>query len=284
MYFKIIIAKRILITSSHFVQIMLFLIQNILFTLNRHHFILIVSAADHSQDLSDDRRDTHGADSAFHFVADPVTEALDYVEAIEQQRHNCTFGPTLNLQYSKERWIKEAKITVRTANLLSFLSRTGSHMLGSNPDDGDLLYSIVRANVDNHKKVFGSAIAFDTGLYRNYDIFCPYAYISPSGIVTAKDLSIGYNYHTNRTDWFWVPYEEFQNYTFLEPSLNLPQRGVEGRELLTVEDGYWTQPYFDCGGGDVWMVTFSMPFFLDEDLTVNDTVDGSEDNTERVFA
>ena len=60
---------------------------------------------------------------------------------------------------------------------------------------------------------------------------------------------------------------------------------MEERELLTVEDGHWTQPYyFDCGGGGVWMVTFSVPFFLDVDLTVNDTVDGSEENTERVFA
>ncbi|XP_072024107.1 probable G-protein coupled receptor CG31760 [Amphiura filiformis] len=216
------------------------------------------------------------------FVADPVTEALDYVEAIEKQRNNCTFGPTLNLQYSKERWIKEAKITVRSANLLSFLSRTGSHMLGSHPDDVDVLYSIVRANVDNYDKVFGSAIAFDANLYLDYEIFCPYAFKSPTGVVSAKDLSIGYNYHTNNTDWFWVPYKQFHNYTFEEPSLNTSERSVD-TSLMTIEDGYWTQPYFDCGGGDVWMVTFSMPFFTSLQA-LNDSFHVSQENVERVFA
>ncbi|CAG2214627.1 GPR158 [Mytilus edulis] len=33
--------------------------------------------------------------------------------------------------------------------------------------------------------------------------------------------------------------------------------------LLTakIEDGYWTKPYFDCGGGDIWMVTYTTPIF-----------------------
>ena len=195
------------------------------------------------------------------FVADPVTEALDYVEAIERQRHNCTFGPTLNLQYSKGRWKEEAKITVRAANLLSFLSRrTASHILGSHQDDVDFLYAIVRANVDNYRQVFGSGIAFDTNLYRDYKIFCPYAFSTPDGVVLAKDLSIGYPYHNNKTDWFWMPYQMFYNYSYEEPSLSASGDGKTS--ALTLDDGYWTMPYFDCGGGDVWMVTFSMPFFV----------------------
>ena len=195
----------------------------------------------------------------FVFIADPVTEALEYVETIERQRRNCSFGPSLNLEYSKERWKNEALVTVRAANLLTLFSRTNRHILGTHPDDVDILYSLVRANVDNYEKVFGSAIAFDLALYRDYEIFCPYAFISPDGLVTAKDLSIGYDYHDNGTDWFWIPFERFRNFSYMEPSLNLSH--VHNRRLLTIEDGYWTQPYFDCGGGDVWMVTFSMPFF-----------------------
>lgn len=28
-----------------------------------------------------------------------------------------------------------------------------------------------------------------------------------------------------------------------------------------LENGHWSKPYFDCGGGDIWMVTFSAPIF-----------------------
>lgn len=30
---------------------------------------------------------------------------------------------------------------------------------------------------------------------------------------------------------------------------------------VTLTDGSWTRPYFDCGGGNIWMVTFSVPIF-----------------------
>lgn len=37
----------------------------------------------------------------------------------------------------------------------------------------------------------------------------------------------------------------------------------EDTVLLTtkIEDGFWTKPYFDCGGGDIWMVTYTTPIF-----------------------
>ena len=29
--------------------------------------------------------------------------------------------------------------------------------------------------------------------------------------------------------------------------------------MALLEDGHWTLPYYDCGGGDIWMVTYSSP-------------------------
>ena len=26
-------------------------------------------------------------------------------------------------------------------------------------------------------------------------------------------------------------------------------------------DGHWSKPYFDCKGGDIWMMTYTVPFF-----------------------
>jgi len=37
----------------------------------------------------------------------------------------------------------------------------------------------------------------------------------------------------------------------------------EEDEILTVkyEDGRWSKPYYDCGGGNIWMLTYTVPFF-----------------------
>lgn len=31
--------------------------------------------------------------------------------------------------------------------------------------------------------------------------------------------------------------------------------------LSLYEDGHWSKPYFDCGGADIWMMTYTVPFF-----------------------
>uniref|UniRef100_A0A6P7EZK0 Probable G-protein coupled receptor CG31760 n=1 Tax=Diabrotica virgifera virgifera TaxID=50390 RepID=A0A6P7EZK0_DIAVI len=35
------------------------------------------------------------------------------------------------------------------------------------------------------------------------------------------------------------------------------------QEILSVryEDGKWSKPYYDCGGGNIWMLTYTVPFF-----------------------
>lgn len=37
----------------------------------------------------------------------------------------------------------------------------------------------------------------------------------------------------------------------------------EEDEILQVkyEDGRWSKPYYDCGGGNIWMLTYTVPFF-----------------------
>lgn len=38
-------------------------------------------------------------------------------------------------------------------------------------------------------------------------------------------------------------------------------------DILSVsyEDGKWSKPYFDCGGGNIWMLTYTVPFFAFKD-------------------
>ena len=54
---------------------------------------------------------------------------------------------------------------------------------------------------------------------------------------------------------------------------------MEIDEILSVryEDGGWGDgPYYDCGGGNIWMMTYSVPFFgFKWDHTTNSSQNGS---------
>lgn len=58
--------------------------------------------------------------------------------------------------------------------------------------------------------------------------------------------------------WFLIRKSGFHqriiNETFLK---------VDEEEILAVgyEDGEWHKPYYDCGGGNIWMMTYTVPFF-----------------------
>ena len=195
---------------------------------------------------------------------DSVTEALEYVQDIANQEGKCAVGPTLDLDYNKERWTTEAAVAVRAANLLTLLSRTGSHIHGKDDEDEDLLYSIVIGNVDNNPTVFGSGIAFDSFLFRDYEVFLPYAFRKPEGLTEAKDVSTTFNYLITKAEWFYPTYLTYKNYSLGSnyTFLRYPNGSDTSEARVALQDGYWTKPYFDCGGGEVWMVTFTVPFFI----------------------
>ena len=61
-----------------------------------------------------------------------------------------------------------------------------------------------------------------------------------------------------------IPFEHFYSgyhtYTFNDTT----HTAMETDEILSVryEDGGWGDgPYYDCGGGNIWMMTYSVPFF-----------------------
>ena len=55
-------------------------------------------------------------------------------------------------------------------------------------------------------------------------------------------------------------YSGYHTYTFNDTT----HTSMETDEILSVryEDGGWGDgPYYDCGGGNIWMMTYSVPFF-----------------------
>ncbi|XP_063929277.1 metabotropic glycine receptor [Zophobas morio] len=127
--------------------------------------------------------------------------------------------------------------------------------------------------VEFDNDIFAAGNCYDQYQYKDYWLFCPYAYRLPEGTILVKDLAVEYKYLSNTSEWFYIARKNAENvirnynqfsrgyntYTYNESahSERVPD------EILSVryEDGKWSKPYYDCGGGNIWMLTYTVPFF-----------------------
>lgn len=101
------------------------------------------------------------------------------------------------------------------------------------------LYRMLKETVRANPEVLGAAIALEPtrGPAGPTGYVAPYAYRS-SGSIATKDLGEG-DYAYDTWDWFTQPRKS--------------------------ANPVWSEPYFDVGGGDALMVTYSAPIFTDGD-------------------
>lgn len=105
------------------------------------------------------------------------------------------------------------------------------HRLGS----PEFMYNITERLLQNNDFIYGCAVAFEPG-YFSSDIhyFSPYSYRDSNGEIKSMQLgSDTYDYHY--MDWYQIP-----------KLLNKP---------------YWSEPYYDDGGGEKMMTTYSRPLY-----------------------
>lgn len=102
----------------------------------------------------------------------------------------------------------------------------------SNPDK---MYGVVRRLLELNPNIIGSTVAFEPNYYPSKGTqFSPYAYRDIDSTVLTKQLgSNDYEYHY--MDWYLIP------------------------KLL--KRNYWSEPYYDKGGGEQMMTTYSRPLF-----------------------
>ncbi len=100
----------------------------------------------------------------------------------------------------------------------------------------DRLHEFIRLTVENNKEIFGSCVAYEPyGLFKDTMYYAPYYYWN-GDVVKYKNLAdTSYNYPER--SWYNIPKEQKRN--------------------------IWTSPYFDEGGGDVLMCTYSVPIYKD---------------------
>lgn len=121
--------------------------------------------------------------------------------------------------------------TVETAvNNLSWL-------IEENIDNPDYMYWITERLLKSNSFICGSAIAFEPNFYKSKgEQFSPYSYREGDSIVSKQLGTNDYEYHY--MDWYQIP------------------------KLL--DKPYWNEPYYDAGGADIIMTTYSLPIYNKE--------------------
>ncbi len=141
-------------------------------------------------------------------------------------------------------------LTMETVNSIENVFRSAAkipenlaYVLETGMSDEKGLYRLMETVVKNNSEVFGSSIAFEPGaFFPGQDRFSPYFFKDGDRIVQSNLDDPGYNYHLQ--DWYQIPKE-----------LNLP---------------VWSEPYFDEGGGNIIMATYSVPFrWLNDGMNKN---------------
>ena len=113
--------------------------------------------------------------------------------------------------------------------VVAALDALAAELAEERPADAAAYAERLRSYLDAHSDFYGSAAAL----------------LDPSGRVTASP-------YVHRTA---------AGYATLE--LAVPSYDIEAQEWVTAplaaDEGIWTAPYFDEGGGEIWMVTRSVP-------------------------
>ena len=99
----------------------------------------------------------------------------------------------------------------------------------------DFMYSITERLLQNNEFICGAAIAFEPHYYTSEGrYFSPYSYRDANDEIKSKQLgNETYDYHY--MDWYQIP------------------------KLLN--ESYWSEPYYDDGGGEMMMTTYSKPLY-----------------------
>ncbi len=100
--------------------------------------------------------------------------------------------------------------------------------------DRPRLLAMVRESVTENPEIFGSTVAFEPDAFaRGTERFAPYIHRAGNRLELVELGTAAYDYP--RQDWYQIPKE-----------LGRPE---------------WSEPYFDVGGGNILMATYSVPFY-----------------------
>lgn len=125
----------------------------------------------------------------------------------------------------------------KTLKPIEVIPENFSWMLETGNLPEDSIYMFLSTMVKNNPSIYASAIAFEPyQMDPSVKHFAPYAYRDGDVIKTMQLGSADYDYFI--MDWYQIP-------NFLKKQ-------------------YWSEPYFDTGGANALISTYSVPFYLNK--------------------
>lgn len=107
-------------------------------------------------------------------------------------------------------------------------------LLENNQLNCDSIFFYTRLITQNNPEILGCAIAFEPNFFKEKGrYFAPYTHRDKDGLVSFQLGNPDYEYFL--MDWYQIP-------------------ATTGKE-------YWTEPYFDSGGSEQLITTYSLPFY-----------------------
>ena len=151
-----------------------------------------------------------------------VTQYIYTRRKIHQQTVEKTYNDVMKMQNI---------VTLQTSVESAVQATMGDvHVNLNNPE---MFYGIVSRLVANNNHIVGSAIAMRPGYYPDKDkLFAPFAYPENKDLEgQPRTKLLPYDY--TKQDWYAIPFER--------------------------DSAIWTEPYFDKGGSDLLIRTYSLP-------------------------
>lgn len=102
----------------------------------------------------------------------------------------------------------------------------------ANQQDEARLFAITQAMVERNPYIVGSAIAFDSSYRADHQFFSPYSFRDTDNVVKSKLLGTE-GVASFEEEWYRIP--------------------------MATGECHWSEPYFDEGGGEMMMSTYSYP-------------------------
>ncbi|XP_052091298.1 uncharacterized protein LOC127728109 [Mytilus californianus] len=200
----------------------------------------------------------------YHVNNDNIFKVLEKI-GTTVSRETCTsLSPDeeLDIAVDFSKWEEYADLAIFNSNYLS--AQIQKHGGSLETFHESLCHDLVTNLVVTAKpEILSGVVEFAPGVFKNYELFAAFA-VNTNGTVESLELGNFYNYTNDSlvNEWYSVlrdrNYENvaidrtkttFRNGTIIEADLLVARR----------DDGHITKPYYDCGGGHVWMFTYSSP-------------------------
>ncbi len=172
----------------------------------------------------------------------------------------------------RSQMVNEVKTRAKTLNHhLAMMSRYPDQIALAitirKPENVDTMLGFQYAMLADNPTVYGNAIAWEPYAYDLKEKYCsPYVWRDAQhGGAVSNMLFTPANDYDYFAGWNWYdePKKKYGGDTGQPSPLAFSGGNKEKAKLPRIEPGLWCAPYYDEGGGNVLMCTYSAPFFID---------------------